>query len=166
MLVRLPNDHTAGRSPGFRTPRAMMADNDYALGRLVEQISKSKIWPKTAIFVIEDDAQDGADHVDSHRAPALVISPYAKRGTVDSTFYNTLSVLRTMELILGLRPMTQFDAAAKPLSNALQPKADVQPYEAAKPGIELDEMNPPGSGGRPRRVENNRKLGPERSAAD
>lgn len=166
ILVRLPNDHTAGRSPGFRTPRAMMADNDYALGRLAEQIGKSKVWLKTAIFVIEDDAQDGADHVDSHRAPALVISPYAKRGTVDNSFYNTLSVLRTIELILGLKPMTQFDAAAKPMNSAFQPKADARPYEAVKPEVDLDEVNPPGSGGRPRRVENNRKPGSERPAAD
>ena len=91
-----------------------MADNDLALGRVVEAVSHSKFWPQTAIFVLEDDAQDGPDHVDAHRSPAFVISPYARRGAVDSTMYSTCSMLRTMELILGLKPMSQFDAAAHP----------------------------------------------------
>jgi hypothetical protein len=153
MLVRLPNDHTAGRAPGKATARAMMAEHDYALGRLVEGVSKSKFWPQTAIFIVEDDAQDGADHVDSHRAPAFVISPYARRGFVDRSFYSTLSVLRTIELILGLRPMTQFDAAAPPLTAAFRSDPNAAPYEAVRPKQSFDERNPAGEGGLPRRVE-------------
>jgi YVTN family beta-propeller protein len=153
MLVRLPNDHTAGRAPDKATARAMMAEHDYALGRLVEGVSKSKFWSQTAIFIVEDDAQDGADHVDSHRAPAFVVSPYSRRGLVDSSFYSTLSVLRTIELILGLRPMTQFDAAAPPLAAAFRSDPNATPYEAVRPKQSLDEKNPAGEGGLPRRVE-------------
>ena len=98
----------------------MMADNDLALGRVVEAVSQSKFWPRTAIFVVEDDAQNGPDHVDAHRTVAYAISPYARRGAVDSTMYSTCSMLRTMELILGLQPMTQFDAAATPMYNSFQ----------------------------------------------
>jgi DNA-binding beta-propeller fold protein YncE len=152
-LIRLPNDHTAGRAPGKPTALAMMAEHDYALGRLVEGVSKSKFWPQTAIFIVEDDAQDGADHIDSHRAPALVVSPYARRGYVDSAFYSTPSVLRTIELILGLRPMTQFDAAAAPLVSAFTAEPDSSPYAAVRPRQSFDEKNPPGEGGQPRRVE-------------
>jgi YVTN family beta-propeller protein len=153
MLVRLPNDHTAGRTPGKRTAKAMMAEHDYALGRLVEAVSKSKFWPQTAIFLVEDDAQDGADHIDSHRSPALVVSPYAQRGFVDGTFYSTPSVLRTIELIVGLNPMTQFDAAAPPLASAFRAEPDLAAYEAVRPKQSFDEKNPPGEGGQPRRVE-------------
>jgi hypothetical protein len=131
----------------------MMAEHDYALGRLVEAVTKSKSWPQTAIFVVEDDAQDGADHIDSHRAPAFVISPYARRGFVDNTLYSTPSVLRTIELILGLRPMTQFDAAAPPLAAAFTRQPDNAFYEAVRPKQSFDEKNPPGDGGQPRRVE-------------
>jgi len=153
MLVRLPNDHTAGRAPGKPTARAMMAEHDYALGRLVEGVSKSKFWPQTSIFIVEDDAQDGADHVDSHRSPAFVVSPYSRRGYVDSTFYSTPSVLRTIELILGLRPMTQFDAAAPPMAAAFTRDPDARPYEAVRPKQSFEEKNPAGEGGLPRRVE-------------
>ncbi|MEX2299791.1 MAG: bifunctional YncE family protein/alkaline phosphatase family protein [Bryobacterales bacterium] len=153
MLVRLPNDHTAGRAPGKPTALAMMAEHDYALGRLVEGVSKSKFWPQTAIFIVEDDAQDGADHVDSHRSPAFVVSPYARRGFVDNTFYSTPSVLRTIELILGLRPMTQFDAAATPLSAVFTSDVNATPYEAVRPRQGFDQKNPDGEGGLPRRVE-------------
>jgi DNA-binding beta-propeller fold protein YncE len=153
MLVRLPNDHTAGRAAARPTAKAMMAEHDYALGRLVQAVTKSKFWPQTAIFVVEDDAQDGADHIDSHRAPAFVISPYARRGFVDNTLYSTPSVLRTIELILGLRPMTQFDAAAPPLAAAFSSQPDNAPYEAVRPEQSFDEKNPPGDGGQPRRVE-------------
>ncbi len=110
-IVRLPNDHTNGLSGGFPTPRAMIAENDLALGRLVDIISHSKYWNESAIFVLEDDAQNGPDHVDAHRSPAFVVSPYVKRGTVDSTLYTTSGMLRTMELILGVPPMSQYDAA-------------------------------------------------------
>ena len=156
ILVRLPGDHTAGRAPGKLTARAMMAEHDYALGRLIEGLSRSRFWPETAVFVIEDDAQDGADHVDSHRSVLLAASPYTKRGFVDSHRYSTTSVLRTIELILGLRPMTQFDAAAEPLWRAFQTEADPRPYKAVKPKIPTDEKNPAGKGGKARRVEHRR----------
>ena len=119
-MLRLGNDHTSGTTAGKISPLASFADNDAALGMIVEALSKSKFWPRTAIFVMEDDAQNGPDHVDSHRSPALVISPYVRRGAIDSTMYNQTSVLRTMELILGLRPMTQFDAASRPMWAAFQ----------------------------------------------
>jgi hypothetical protein len=120
-IVRLGNDHTAGTSPGQPTPQAFVAENDLALGRLVEAISKSRFWPESAIFVLEDDAQNGPDHVDAHRSVLLVASPWAKRGHVDSTLYSTSSVLRTMELVLGLPPMSQYDAAAAPAFAAFAP---------------------------------------------
>jgi YVTN family beta-propeller protein len=142
MLLRLPNDHTAGTTPGKLAPRSLVADNDYALGRIVEAISRSPVWKEIAIFVLEDDAQNGPDHVDSHRSPAFVLSAYSRRGIVDSTLYNTTSVLRTMELILGLRPMTQFDAAATPMTNCFADRADLRPYIAEKPRLRLDERNP------------------------
>jgi hypothetical protein len=142
MFVRLGNDHTSGTAPGKIAPLSAVADNDYALGMIVEGMSKSRFWPKTAIFVLEDDAQNGPDHVDSHRSIAFVISPYVKRGVVDSTMYNTTSVLRTMELILGLRPMTTFDAGARPMSPAFQQTADVRPYTVEQPRISLEERNP------------------------
>jgi hypothetical protein len=142
LLVRLGNDHTSGTTPGKYAPRAAVADNDYALGMIVEGVSKSRFWPATAIFVLEDDAQNGPDHVDSHRSPAFVISPYARRRVVDSTMYNTTSMLRTMELILGLWPMTHFDAGARPMAPAFQAKADPTPYTAEKPRVSLDERNP------------------------
>ncbi len=142
IFLRIGNDHTSGLAPGKYTPKAAMADNDWALGQIVEAVSKSRFWPKTAIFVLEDDAQNGPDHVDSHRSPAYVISPYTRRGIIDSTMYNTTSVLRTMELILGLRPMTQFDAAARPMWNAFSTKPDNKPYAALKPRHPIDERNP------------------------
>ncbi len=142
-IVRLPDDHTAGTQPGAPTPAACMADNDLALGRVVEAVSHSKFWPQTAIFVLEDDAQNGPDHVDAHRSPAFVISPYVRRGAVDSTMYSTSSMLRTMELILGLKPMTQFDAAAHPMFQAFQAAPDLRPYEALPAGVNLNERNTP-----------------------
>lgn len=152
-LVYLPNDHTAGRAPGYPTARAMMAEHDFALGRLVEGVSKSSAWGSTAIFVIEDDAQDGADHVDSHRSVALVASPHARRSAKDSTFYSTPSVLRTIELILGLRPMTQFDASALPMWRSFTAEANADPYDAVRPDQDFDQVNPQGSGALPRRVQ-------------
>jgi len=142
MFLRIGNDHTSGTTAGKISPLSAFADNDAALGMIVEAVSKSKFWPKTAIFVMEDDAQNGADHVDSHRSPAFVISPYVKRGAIDSNFYNQTSVLRTMELILGMRPMTQFDAASRPMWAAFQPVPDTKPYIAEKPRRALDERNP------------------------
>ena len=140
-LVRLGNDHTSGTAAGKIAPLSSFADNDYALGMLVEAVSKSRFWASTAIFVLEDDAQNGPDHVDSHRSPAFVISAYTKRGAVDSSLYNTTSMLRTMEIILGLRPMTQFDAASRVMAACFQPAADPRPYTAEKPRIALDTRN-------------------------
>ncbi len=142
MVMHLGNDHTSGTQSGKLAPKSAMADNDYALGLIVEACSNSRFWPEMAIFVVEDDAQGGADHVDSHRAPAFILSPFTRRGIVDSTFYNTASVLRTIGLILGLRPMTQFDAAATPMGIAFQPEPDTTPYTAVKPRVPLDERNP------------------------
>ncbi len=142
LLVRLGNDHTSGTSAGKIAPLAAMADNDAALGMIVEAVSKSRFWPKTAIFVLQDDAQNGADHVDSHRSPAYILSPYTRRnGVVDSTMYNTTSMLRTMELILGLQPMTAFDAGARPMASAFASQPDMRAYEAEKPRIPLDTRN-------------------------
>ncbi|MBU6411621.1 MAG: YncE family protein, partial [Verrucomicrobia bacterium] len=140
-IVRLPNDHTCGTVKGALTPTAMVADNDQGVGMLVDAVSHSKFWPETAIFILEDDAQDGPDHVDAHRSPAFIISPYARHGAVDSTMYSTSSMLRTMELILGLQPMTQFDAAATPMFNAFQARPDLRPYDAAPPQVDLQERN-------------------------
>ena len=140
-IVKLPNDHTEGAKAGARTPTAYMADNDLALGRVVEAVSHSKFWPQTAIFVLEDDAQNGPDHVDAHRSPAFLISPYTRRGAVDSTMYSTSSMLRTMELILGLKPMTQFDATAMPMFRAFQAAPDLRPYEALPARVGLEERN-------------------------
>src|SRR5579885_2551330 len=140
-IVRLPNDHTSGTREGKPTPTAYVADNDLALGRVVEAITKSKFWKDTAVFVIEDDAQNGPDHVDAHRTVALVISPYTKRGFVDSTMYSTTSMLRTMELILGLKPMSQFDAAARPMYNSFQAKPDLAGYTHVVPDADLKETN-------------------------
>ncbi|MGD0201454.1 MAG: bifunctional YncE family protein/alkaline phosphatase family protein [Bryobacteraceae bacterium] len=142
IFVRLGNDHTSGTAPGKIAPRAAVADNDYALGLIVEAVSKSRFWPETAVFVLEDDAQNGPDHVDSHRSPALVISPWVRRGAVDHSMYNTTSMLRTMELILGLRPMTTFDAGARPMAAAFQSTSDARPYAAEKPRVALEERNP------------------------
>ena len=140
-ILRLPNDHTYGTATGKLTPRAMVADNDLALGRVVEAVSRSKFWAQTAIFVVEDDAQNGSDHVDAHRTIAYVLSPYVRRDTVDSTLYSTCSLLRTMELILGLRPMTQFDAAARPMFAAFQAKPNLRPYRARPVTVDLKEKN-------------------------
>jgi DNA-binding beta-propeller fold protein YncE len=141
VILRLPNDHTYGTRVGKPTPTAMVADNDLALGRVVEAVSKSKFWKELAIFVIEDDAQNGPDHVDAHRVTALVVSPYTKRNFVDSTMYSTSSMLRTMELILGLKPMSQFDGAARPMYHAFQATPDTKPYAHEIPQADLKELN-------------------------
>jgi hypothetical protein len=143
MVVRLPNDHTYGAKLGKRTPTAMVADNDLALGMLVEGISKSRSWGKTAIFVVEDDAQNGADHVDAHRTVALAISPYVRPGTVDSTLYSTSSMLRTMGLILGLQPMTQFDASATPMFACFEAQSHGEPYHHLDAQVNLQATNGP-----------------------
>lgn len=141
IVLRLPNDHTYGLRADKPTPTAMVADNDLALGRLVEAVSQTKFWPETAIFVIEDDAQNGSDHVDAHRTVALVISPYCRRQHVDSHMYSTASMLRTMELILGLKPMSQFDAAARPMHASFQTDADLTPYAHRPAQVDLQARN-------------------------
>ena len=142
-IVQLPSDHTYGTSPGTSTPKAMVADNDLAVGRIVEGLSKSKFWPKMAIFIVEDDAQNGVDHVDGHRTVALAISPYTKRGTVDSTFYSHQSMLKTIELILGLPTMSLFDLIAHDMRASFTDTPDTRPYQAVTPKQDLFEMNPP-----------------------
>ncbi len=119
----------------------MVAENDIALGRIVEAISNSRFWKDSAIFVLEDDAQNGSDHVDAHRSLLLAISPFSRRGALDSTLYTTSGVLRTMELILGLPPMSQYDAAASPMYAAFQPTPDLRPFKRREARIRLDEVN-------------------------
>jgi len=140
-LVRLPNDHTRGTTPGALTPKAYVADNDLAVGQLADAVSHSPYWASTAIFVTEDDAQNGPDHVDAHRTISQVISPYTQHGRVDSTLYSTVSMLRTMELLTGLRPLTQFDAYALPMSPSFSDRPDLRSYTAQVPAQSLDERN-------------------------
>jgi DNA-binding beta-propeller fold protein YncE len=140
-LIRLPNDHTAGTRRGSLTVSAMIADNDYALGQMVETISKSKYWKESIIYVVEDDAQNGSDHIDAHRSVLLVIGPYIKKGFTDHTMYSTSSVLKTMELILGLKPMTQFDLSATPILNAITNTPDLRTFNSIRPFIDLNEKN-------------------------
>ncbi len=140
-IIRMGNDHTNGTRPGTPTPRAMVAENDLAVGRLVEAISKSRVWKDSAIFIVEDDAQNGPDHVDAHRSIALVVSPFSRRRVVDSTMYTTSGILRTMELILGVPPMSQYDAAATPAYNAFQTTPVLSPFAHLEPRISLDERN-------------------------
>jgi hypothetical protein len=141
----LPNDHTNGTTPGSYTPQALIADNDLGLGQIVDLISHSSIWPSTAIFVVEDDSQDGADHVDAHRMPALVISPCAKLGAVVDTRYDQYSALRTIELILGLKPLSLYDGLATPMYNAFGNAASCDPvstvYNAITPTQSLTQTN-------------------------
>jgi YVTN family beta-propeller protein len=143
IYVTLPCDHTDGTRQGTPTPRAMVADNDLALGQLVEGVSKSKFWADTVIFVVEDDPQNGFDHVDGHRTMAMVLSPYTKRKWVDSTCYNQTGMVKTIELILGLSPMNQLDLSATPMRNCFTDTADLTPYTAVPNKIPLDEMNRP-----------------------
>jgi len=141
IVMSLPENHTRGTRPGELTPKAMVANNDHAVGLLVERVTHSRYWPETAIFVIEDDAQNGSDHVDARRTVGLVISPYTKRGAVDSTLYTTSSMLRTIELLLGLPPMSQFDAAATPMYASFTDKSDLRPYTLTRPKIDVNEKN-------------------------
>ncbi len=144
MMVRFMRDHTMGTNPTFASPRAMMADNDYAVGELVDAVSKSPIWNSTVIFVIEDDAQFSPDHVDSHRSFCLVISPWIKQGTLDSHFYDTISVLKSIELLLGLSPMSQYDALSNPIRYGWDTAPNNNaPYDALLPPLNIiREVNP------------------------
>jgi YVTN family beta-propeller protein len=146
-VMRLPRDHTAGTRVGSVTPLSMVADNDLALGRIVDAISHSRYWKESAVFVLEDDAQNGPDHVDAHRSVLLVASPFTRRGAVDHTLYTTSGVLRTIEMILGLPPMSQYDAAATPLYNGFVAQPDTRPYTAKPATIRLDERNKRGAPG-------------------
>jgi hypothetical protein len=141
-LIQLPSDHTNGAAPGVSSARAMVADNDYAMGQIIDGLTKSKFWPKMAIFVIEDDAQNGVDHVDGHRTVGLVVSPYARRGAVDSTFYSTQSMVKTMELILGLPTMSLFDLIAHDMRASFTNTPNLQGYVVEEPRIDLFERNP------------------------
>ncbi|HEY3279393.1 MAG TPA: beta-propeller fold lactonase family protein [Gemmatimonadales bacterium] len=142
VILYLPRDHTLGRRADQPTPRAMVADNDLALGRVVDRLSRSPAWDSLALFAIEDDAQNGPDHVDAHRSVLLVASPYARRGAVDSTFYTTSSVLRTIGALLGLPPLSQYDAGATPLWPAFTTRPDAAPFSALPNRWPLDERNP------------------------
>jgi len=140
-IMSLGENHTKGTTPGASTPDACVGSNDLALGRLVEAATRSKFWNEMAIFVIEDDAQNGPDHVDAHRTVGLVISPYVKRGVVDSTLYTTASMVRTIELILGLPPLTQYDAGATPMFDCFQKAAVLTQYVARTPEVDLAAKN-------------------------
>lgn len=140
-VMSMPEDHTRGTTPGAYTPQAMVANNDLAIGQLVDAVSHSRYWPNTAIFIIEDDAQDGADHVDGRRTVGLVISPYVKRAIVDSTLYSTSSMVRSMELLLGLPPMSQYDAAAMPMYASFGTKPVATPFNVIKPLIDVNARN-------------------------
>lgn len=143
VMVRLPNDHTTGAKAGKHTPRSFVADNDYALGQIVQAVSHSPIWTSTAIFVIEDDAQSGVDHVDAHRTTGFVISPWIKPHSVDHHFYNTDSMLKTIELLLGIGPLSQYDAVADPMMDWSGSPTNAEPYEAKMPPVEMiGEINP------------------------
>lgn len=137
MVMSLGENHTSGALVGAYTPKAMVASNDLAVGKIVEAISHSSAWKEFAIFIIEDDAQNGSDHVDSHRTTGQVISAYSRRGVVDSTMYSTASMLRTMELILGLQPMTQYDASATPMYASFTDKPDLSAFTLLPPRISL-----------------------------
>jgi len=139
--LRFGNDHTEGLRKGKPTPFAHVADNDLAVGMFVEYLSKSSIWKESAVFIIEDDAQNGADHVDAHRTTAYVAGGFVKRRFVDHTMYSTSSMLRTMELILGLQPMSQYDAAAEPMWRSFSPAPDVTPFMSLRSNIDLNEKN-------------------------
>jgi len=141
-VLTLTSDHTNGTRPGSPTPRAMVADDDLALGRIVEGVSKSRFWPNTLIFVVEDDAQDGIDHVDGHRTVALAIGPHIERGKVDSNFYNHSSMIRTIQDIFRIPPQTRFVAAARPMTSIFTAAANADTWKALTPEIALDEMNP------------------------
>ena len=144
-IMRLPNDHTQGLSRGGPTPQFFVAENDYALGKLVEAVSRSRYWKDTAIFILEDDSQNGPDHVDMHRSPALIISAYNRPGALIHEFHTTVSLIRTLEILLGLSPMNQLDAAAPPI-DIFRDQADARPYQAVMPEVALDNLVVPPAG--------------------
>ncbi|MDQ2898962.1 MAG: hypothetical protein M3Y07_04080 [Acidobacteriota bacterium] len=141
-VITLNNDHTNGTRPGSPTPRAMVADNDLALGRIVEGLSKSRFWPSSLVLVVEDDAQNGVDHVDGHRTVALAIGPSIRRGAVDSNHYNHSSMVRTIQDIFKIAPQTRFVANARPMTSVFTTTRNADVYQALTPKVALDEMNP------------------------
>jgi hypothetical protein len=143
-ILRVSNDHTDGLRAGRPTPQFFVADNDYAIGLLVEAVSHSPYWKDTAICLVEDDAQDGPDHVDAHRTVSLVISAYNRPGELIHEFHNTVSLIRTIELLLGIAPMNQLDATATPI-DIFRPEPDLTPYEARLPNLALDNLLTPRS---------------------
>jgi DNA-binding beta-propeller fold protein YncE len=146
-LIYLPSDHTVGTRPGYRTPTAMVADNDLALGRVVERISKSRYWAESAVFVLEDDAQDGPDHVDAHRSPMLMISPYTRRHAVSHRFYSTVSVVKTMAQLIGIESLTYFDDRAPSLLSEFNGNLSAAFYVCRRPQVSLEERNAPDAPG-------------------
>jgi YVTN family beta-propeller protein len=143
VIAALPSDHTAGTDPAFTTPRAMVADNDMAVGQIVEALTHTRFWKNMAIFIVEDDAQNGVDHVDGHRTVALAVSPYIRRHSIDSTFYSHQSILKTIELMLGLPTLSLFDLIANDMRASFRDEPDFSPYVAVKPEQSLFENNPP-----------------------
>jgi hypothetical protein len=143
--MSLGENHTQGTRPGAPTPEACVGNNDLAVGQLLEAATKSRFWSKMAIFIIEDDTQNGPDHVDAHRTAGLVLSPYCKRHFVDSTLYTTASMVRTIELILGLPPLTQYDAGATPMFNAFLKAPTSSAFAALTPKVDLNARNTPQS---------------------
>ena len=141
-ILLLPNDHTGGTRPNWPTPRAEVADNDFALGRLVEALSKSKFWPTTLIIVAEDDSQNGLDHVDGHRSICFCISAYSRPGT-NSDMFNHSSITSTIGHVLGMPPMTRFDRTIHPMRSCFSDKPNLAPYQAVPNQVPLDELNPP-----------------------
>jgi hypothetical protein len=142
-IMTLACDHTNGTRPGSPTPRSMVADNDLAVGRIVEGISKSRFWSSSLILVVEDDAQDGVDHVDGHRTVALAIGPFIRRAAVDSNNYNQVSMVRTIQEIFKIPARTRYLAAARAMTSIFTAQADPAPYQSIVPTQPLDQMNPP-----------------------
>ena len=143
MILALPNDHTTGMRPGFPTPRASVADNDLALGRIIDAVTHSRFWDSTAVFVTEDDSQDGWDHISAYRTTGFVISPYSLAQQVIHTNYNQTSIVRTIEQILGIPPMNKVDATASPMFSCFQKIPVAQPFQFLANRIPLNEMNKP-----------------------
>jgi hypothetical protein len=144
-LLQLGNDHTAGTDPDYPTPTAMVADNDTAMGRVVDRISHSKFWKDTLILVVEDDSQTGLDHIEGHRTVMLCASPYCRRGVQVSEPYNQTSLIRTIGLVLGFKPLNRFDRTAEALWDCMTPHADYRPYQALSSSVALTEWNPKAS---------------------
>src|SRR3954468_10686668 len=142
LIICLPNDHTSGTKAETPTPAAHVADNDLAFARIIEGISHSKFWPETCILAIEDDPQAGWDHVSGYRTTAYVVSPYTKRRQVVKTQYNQVSIIRTIEQILGLRPMNQMDATATPMFDCFTDRPDLTPFTSVLNTVALDKLNP------------------------